>query len=1108
MRWATLAKRGHRCGDGRKDYGRVNAIIDRMILLEQWKRKAFRPWYNTQQRCITIHSKPYTFAWREIFQPTTVTLSKCLECVHNVNKYRQRRVKSMLTVRLSSSISLDADPFNVDAELDDALMLNSAGDVDWEATTTLTIDSTRAEQLYHDSRRLLYSLTVMPQHEAARPENWTEMEDLLKKLSNTRTVEAVDLSWSLLEAIIKNLNASSKDVTASEDDDDDTEYELTQAKFLTDWDLWYSILINWHRVSKDSLESEVDASTTKILRPSELLSKLDQWNSTIKNSTKKFRKGNHGNEHDYEEFDCTNAKTLSLLIDIVARFGKRLINEPNSVPRELVPYAEFAENLLLQMAERSEASSMRSEISFPPSPANLNMVLMLWARAVMADRAWRLLQYAINSSVIRPDRWSYNAVIHAYNKAGDGKSAERVLYELLQQQQKEQESYEADGTGTKELEVIRPSIITWNSVLASWARSADKVKGAKRVEELLNIMVSYSNGGRISYSPEGSIIAERVNDSNINRAPPSLQQSVKPDLITLNTALSAWARVGEAETCARLLSEMRELYKAGQLSDPPDVFSYATVMNGFAKANEPEKAETLFDGMYQAYTQGAKELKPTLPMMSTILDAYSRQIYEAVNAKKYETAYSGLAKAERTFERIRELFLSGDLVSSPDTATYNIMLKCYLFCGRANALPKDADMTASIADELLLEMKKLYESKQINAAPSFITYSIVIQAWLTRSDGGPRAIQLLDEAWQKRTTGDPRMNPDLASITSLVTAFCYANQPKIAQKFLLSICEGRRRDLSSIVEPTIESFGKIFAALQWSSDEDAATYAQTLFDQMKLLHKLNVISYQPDSLIYQRLVCVWANSSIKGSAKKAYAVFREMKERAAHGDSSMEPDLKTCHQILFSLSGKNPEPLIAESMVRQMYSDFKSNKSNVKPDNKTFNYALSAWSRYDHPESINRADALFKEMQAMHKEGDIKCDVVTFNILLHCLAMSSKREAAERAEKLLLRMTELADSGHEEFRPTVVSYGCVITAWVRVLDLPRAEAILINMFRESQNGKAYLKPHVRHFEQVSRAWLSTADRNKKRKSQAVQNLMKIVYPNLSSNETKKGTDDV
>jgi pentatricopeptide repeat protein len=977
------------------------------------------------------------------------------------------------------------------------------------------MESALTERLYDETRRLLYSLTVTQLHEPTRPEHWVEAEQCLWALSNIRTVKSVDLSWRLLEALIQNLqdDGSSNLLNGSHNDDDTNlngvaiDFDLSHAKFLSNWDLWHSVLLNWQEVSKNFLEesNSLVISSDIVIAPSDLLSKLDHWASVLSDATLVSRQRHQEPNSEQNSFVVINSKTLSLFLDIVGSQGKYLANQPNSVTGEIVPYAEFAEKLLIRMMDHSIANTIRSDISFHPSTSNLNMVLMLWARSAMIDRAWRLLQDAIASEILRPDLRSYNAVLQAYAKVGDGKSAERVLYELLRQQQREQEQHEAEisvNSETKPTNILQPSILSWNTVLAAWARSHDKVKGAQRVEHLLSMMVTYSNGGRIIKDSDHSIKAEIVME-NIGNASglPNWRQSVKPNLITLNTSLSAWARVGDAETCARLLGEMRDLYKAGQLDDPPDSFSYATVMNAFAKSGQPQKAEALWDGMYEAYSQnGAKELKPTLTIVTTVIDAYCRQISEAVNKKNYETAFNGLVKAEKIFQSIRELYLLGHLDSGPDTAAYNVILKCYLYCGRANALPSSSDTTAACADEMLLEMKKLQASKQNDVCPTFATYSIVIQAWLTRSDGVPRAIELLDEVWQKRATGDPRMKPDSVSVSSIITSLCQANQPKVAHKFLLSICEVRRREPLNMVEPKIESFGTVFAALNRSKDSDAAHVAHSLAEQMKELHKLKVLSQGPDSLIYQTLISVWANSGLSGSSKKAYDIYTEMKRRASEGDESMKPDLKTCHQILFVLSGRNPEPVVAENVVRQMYDEFKSNTSTVKPDSKTFNYALMAWARSNHPESLNRVDTLFKEMQRLHKEEEITCDVVTFNIVLHCLASTSKREGAERAEALLARMNELAESGHETFRPTAVSYGCIINAWVRVLDLPRAEAVLVSMYREFQAGKTLLKPLHRHFEQVSKAWLSTNDKAKHTRSQAVLTLMRLVYPHTKDKD--------
>jgi pentatricopeptide repeat protein len=997
-------------------------------------------------------------------------------------------------------------PGNLDVELGletDPLSLSNEAEktIKTQEDIFQPMDTSIMERLYNDAHRLLYGLTVIQVHEPIRPELWLEAEQCIQSLSNARTVQSVDLTWKLIDAMIQNfiMRSSKEDVEDESLNSDDNEFGFGHARCLVKWDIWHSVLLNWQQVTKDSLDetSYHLISSKSIISPSDLLAQLDCWRAALRKALASPVAEGMDLTGDQKYIVFVNSKTFSILLDVVGNQAKFLTNKPNSVSGEILPLAELAEKLFFKMMDYSMANTVRSDKCFPPSTTNLNMVLILWARLSMIERAQLLLQYAITSSSVRPDLRSYNAVLHAHAMIGDGKNAERVLHELLRQQELEQEQYEKDrstNSATEAPNIIQPSIHSWNTVLAAWTRSPDKEMAAKRVENLLSCMVAFSNGARITRDAD-HLITTMAGKSGVS----SWREAVKPNLITLNTALAAWARVGEADTCARLLGEMRDLYKAGQLDDPPDVFSYATVMNAFAKAKQPEKAEALWVGMYQAYAEhGAEELRPNLTLLTTIMDAYSRQIAESVAKQNYELAFDGLLKAEKIFHSIHELQRLGHLDSGPDTAAYNVILKCYLYCGRAKVLPDKFDSTAESANSLLLEMKNLQASKESNVSPTFASYSIVIQSWLNRSDGVPRAIELLDEAWQKRSTGDPLMKPDHISVSSIITAFCQANQPRVAQKFLLSICEVRRRDPSNMIEPKIANFGIIFAALNRSKDPGVAHVAQNLVDQVDALYKLNVLRQGPDHQVYESLISIWANSSLPGAAKKAYAIYTDMRRRASEGDESMKPDIKTCHQVLFALSGKHPEPALAETMVRQMYDEYKNNLSTVRPDNRTFNYALTAWSRYNHPESIRRVDLLFKEMQRLHKEGDITCDVVTFNIVLHCLASTSRREGAEQAEALFVRMNELADSGQEAFRPNVVSYGCLINAWVRVLDLPRAEAVLVTMFREFQAGKTHLKPHSRHFEQVAKAWLSSNDPSKKNKSQSVLSLMRLVYPEMKA----------
>jgi pentatricopeptide repeat protein len=885
--------------------------------------------------------------------------------------------------------------------------------------------------------------------DALPPEQWMEAEDCVWSLSNARTAESVDLTLLLLDKLLL-----ARQKLLLHDQDDDTSLNKAYTEFLTNWELWHSVLINWQQVSKEQLSGSNNVDDSRMTSPSKLLAMLDSWNALLASTP------------SVQQFNCTTSKTLSLLIDVVGRRGQRLADQPNCSAKEVLESAELAETLLFRMIDQSESNVN----SFPPSTSNLNMVLWLWAAAARVDRAWLLLKRT--SEMVPPDLRSYNAVLQAYAATGNGAAAEQVLHELCR-------------TDTP----VKPDVTTWNIVLAAWARSPDKVTAAERVEQLLVSMMMYGgNGTKKSDETFGPLRRQSAAVASL---------AVKPDLTTFNTALSAWARVGEADTCARLLGEMRDLYKAGRLEDPPDVFSYSTVMNAFAKAGQPDKAEALSDEMYTAFKQhGMVELKPTIPILTSILDAYSRKIGEAATKKDNDTALNSIQRAQRVFQRMRELNQFGFLETGPDTTAYNVMLTCYLRSSYADTFPR-VNTAAEQADILLQEMKQMYRgAKQSDAmvAPTFKSYSIVIQAWLQRPDGIHRAVQLLDELWKAQTTGGQRMSPDSLSLHCIIVGFCRANRPDVAQKLLISVCETKRRDPSSMIEPRLASFGSVVGSLSRSRHPNSARIAQSLVNQMEELFKMGVLSEGPDHLIYQTLVSLWAYSDRAGSAKKAYSILSEMRRRASSGETSMQPDLITYNQVIYALSRGDPQPVYAERVLRQMYEDYKNGVNSVKPNNKSFNTALSAWARFNHPISIDRADALFQEMQNLHKAGELVCDAVTYNIMLNCLATTSRRDGAQRAETIVEKMKELSEAGDETFRPNAVSYGCLIKAWVRVGDAARAQAVLSKMFEDYTRGEIHMKPQLRHFEQVGHAWSASTDASSNEKIQSVLEMKQLLYP--------------
>lgn len=963
-----------------------------------------------------------------------------------------------------------------------------------------------------------------------------EAEECLWNLSNLRTLESVDICFYLLDKLLLALHTQYQQqqrrqeqlrATANAAMDKNKQQQQPSEEnfhpnpsssppppqldaFLTNWELWHSVLINWHQVSKTTLTEAMAKKNARrqqvqhdsgssssldsylVTSPAKLLAMLDGWNELVASTQNHLQTWQ---QQQQPPFSCTTSKTLSLLIDITARRGRILAEQkgPSHPPSAsgLVQEAELAEKLLLDMMKKVDRPSGNR---CPPSASNLNMVLMLWGKAGRVDEAWSLLKRA--SLVVTPDAISYNSILEGYAAVGNGPAAEKILFALCRPNSP-----------------VPPDVNTWNIVLAAWARFADKALAAQRVEQMLVAMVEFGIGNidcddleqwgddmdSLADSPGKPISPYRrvALWSNSNLLPTFGMHRppiIRPNLSTFNTVLSVWARAGEAETCARLLGEMWDLHWEGRLDDPPDRVSYATVMNAFAKAGQPEKAEALADEMFKSYTQhGMVELKPTLANLTAVLDAYSRQIGDAVTKKDVKLALISLQRAQKMFQRMRYLYQFGYLEFCPDTTAYNVMLTCCLRCGSLNTAPQ-VNASAEIADTLLQEMKQMAGRHDKLSAPGFKTYSLVIQSWLLRPDGGRRAQALLQEIWDAQAIHQApvQLRPDSLSLHCVIIGFC-RELPFAALNLLLKVCEMIQHDPLSIVEPRLASFGSVLGALCRSNLPNAPGMSLDLVRRMEKLHQAGMIKQGPDRLMYRTLITVWAYADhIPGNAQTALSILSELRRRGLR-NKDMLPDLRTYNQVLFALSRNNAAPAQAERLLRQMHDDYKNKVSSEKPDIRSFNSVLSAWARCTDPTSIARANSLFHEMQLLHQAGALLCDVVTYNIILNCLARSFRREGAIRAEQIVFQMNEMSATGNTAFRPNAVTYGCLIAAWLRVNDANRAATVLFDMHAAYTMGDEQMKPQFRHFQQVSVALSKIGDATSTEKLKHLSSVKDLFY---------------
>lgn len=201
--------------------------------------------------------------------------------------------------------------------------------------------------------------------------------------------------------------------------------------------------------------------------------------------------------------------------------------------------------------------------------------------------------------------------------------------------------------------------VTFNSVIDSYAKSRQGTAGARKAEQILETMEAMYNAG---------------------------DDSVKPNVLTYNSMLSAWARSNTK--CAHwksleVLRKMWKLYEAGNEGVKPDTTAYNTLISAISKSQREDKAQRALrllremDLLYRSGGEDNMNLRPNEISYTCVLNscAYS-------TANDYNVRRKALDTAIFTFEELRN-----SPYGKPNHVTYSMYLQC---C--ANLIPSDDEL--------------------------------------------------------------------------------------------------------------------------------------------------------------------------------------------------------------------------------------------------------------------------------------------------------------------------------------------------------------------------------------------------------------------------------
>ena len=252
--------------------------------------------------------------------------------------------------------------------------------------------------------------------------------------------------------------------------------------------------------------------------------------------------------------------------------------------------------------------------------------------------------YSSKSQIFEPNIATYTMILDGASHCPS--PSERILFteELLGR------LLEESDTNPQ----VRPTVVTFSTVIKAWARSGSS-STAEKAEALLR----------------------RVQELSENEWP-----DVKPNAVMYTSVIHAWANAGDPDRAELLLKQMYEDYMLNGNSEvKPNKYSFNTVLAAWAKSpsqNALDSAETLLRKMIELNDTGVLDSRPDVGSYNCLLNALSRRTGSVQTVSKAESLMQEMDEAATK---------TGDKSILPNLITYTALFRILA----ATDLPDTAD---------------------------------------------------------------------------------------------------------------------------------------------------------------------------------------------------------------------------------------------------------------------------------------------------------------------------------------------------------------------------------------------------------------------------------
>ena len=607
----------------------------------------------------------------------------------------------------------------------------------------------------------------------------------------------------------------------------------------------------------------------------------------------------------------------------------------------------------------------------------------------------------LGRAVVSPDVVSYNTVIGAFSRLKTWNAAEKSEKLLLRM---------TDMS-------VSPDKASFNSVIKNWA-NLSTLDAARRAQHVLSMMRQLFQNGH---------------------------HHVRPNVISFNTVIDAFANCGQADMANEILALMGEKYNDDTDAAVPNIRTYNTILKAYARAGRAKEAEMLLFKIIQGNCMGA----PLVPDVST----FSTTIYAISKS-------NDLSNAGKRAEAILDvmLHLSSTTTLKPNVILFNSVITCWIRSTHRKDRIERAEM---ILDRM----------KSIGVNPDHITFQMLIQAWCQRNDifSMTKAEHILKQMEDSFAMGNTSARPSNFSYECFITVWSkMLSTPGALQNAygVLNRMEIQASKGNSDVKVDTISCNLVLSLCAKSADRSAPTISATLLRRMEEMFQGGKKDIEPDIISYTSVIAALSKNTGQNTMMQIQNIVRKVKELENTGSRVVYMDTRLYNAIMNSFENSIPGregAQRAQNMLEEMEALHREGNQNVKPDVISYNTVLKAWAKSGVHDAAQKAQLLLDKMEmfAIKGIGGVKPDDISFNTTIDAWARDKSIDAPLRAQNLIHRMIELQERGIIEVAPTTKTFTGVLLAWsksTRQDSSQKAEQIIEFMEKLNLLGQNQVKP--------------------------------------------------